>query len=284
LILLALKPHSKDPTKLKLYKSLVRTTADQHPQSLALRGALKDENSDKVASCCLAIQQMIDDTEMQPAAESITHLKQVIETVFLCLESVLSCSDSAIRQSILTLLHNMTRAVFLWPQILKPSLKKFLRELLSCVNDKKLRSLEPEIWADLNLSLVHAIANSHRPTAYLVLFELITSDTPLAALAIKCVEKLNRSLPQYLNEAETNLNALLLAFKSFFRDILTTDGGEEALVNNECMQGCLQIICNLAGIVEVGEFVGLHVESARERAVWKRLLKSFADRRRKSTE
>ena len=284
LFLLALKAESKDPAKVSLYKSLVRASADQYPQSIALRAALKDENPEKVTSSCLAIQQMIDDSETQPAAESITALKQVTETVFSCLQSVLTCSNSPIRQSVLTLLHNLTRAGFLWQQIMKPTLKKFLRELLSCVNDKKLRSLEPEIWADLNLSLVHAIANSHRPTAYLVLFELITSDTSLASLAIKCVEKLNRSLPQYLNETESNLNALLLAFKSFFRDSLTTADGEEALVQNECMQGCLQIICNLAGIVEVGEFVGLHVESARERAVWKRLLKSYADRRRKSIE
>ena len=284
LFLLALKADSKDPAKVSLYKSLVRAAGDQYPQSLALRAALKDENPEKVTSSCLAIQQMIDDTETPPAAEAITSLKQVTETVFLCLQSVLTCSNSPIRQSVLTLLHNLTRAGFLWPQIMKPTLKKFLRELLSCVNDKKLRSFEPEIWADLNLSLVHAIANSHRPTAYLVLFELITSDTSLASLAIKCVEKLNRSLPQYLNETESNLNSLLLAFKSFFRDSLTSADGEEALVQNECMQSCLQIICNLAGIVEVGEFVGLHVESARERAVWKRLLKSYADRRRKSIE
>jgi hypothetical protein len=259
---------SNETTKSLLVKELIERDSGlknffKKPDRDKLREfqtALNSENPEKVAEYCLAIQ------------EDMHVSSGMIETLSVSLQSVLASSSSSIRQSVLALLHSVTRQGEVFEKLKRDVLKKFLRELLVAVNDKKLRSAEPEIWAELNLSVVHAIANSDRTVAYTVLLEL-SEDATLLGLVSKCIDKLNRSLPQFLNLNEENLFALLGAIKLFIRHSLHAEK-EADLIGNECVQNCLKGICTVAGLVEVGEFVGMHVESSAERSTWKLLLKS----------
>ena len=272
--LLTLKSDLRDSAKLSLHNALVKGTKSPHaPNAFShclsqFRDGIKDENLEKVQESCSSILTEIESAECCQAIAT-----SIVETLSSSLQSVLASSNSGIRQAVLTLLHNVTRIPSVWISLSgKTTLKNFLLELLHCVNDKKLRSFEPEIWADLNLSVVHAIANSHRPTAYQVLLDL-SEDSALSGLATKCIEKLNRSLPQFLAEDEVkNLRAVLSALREYIRENL--DSSENILLNNECIKSCLKSICSVAGLVEVGEFVGLHLGSDLERSIWKQLLKS----------
>jgi hypothetical protein len=175
----------------------------------------------------------------------------------------------------------------MWIKQSKSTLLPFIKDLLAAVNDKVMRACEPEIWSDLNLSLVHAIANSDRPVAYSALLDLST-DNDMKILAMRCIEKINRSLPQYLEnerEGEMNKNALLSSFQQHIHS-LSQRVGEQAVIEDECVMACLRGICAVIGLVEVGEYVGLNVGSAEERLLWKRLLKSYSvsEKRRKSLD
>lgn len=208
----------------------------------------------------------------------------VVAALTKSLKPILNSNNSAVRQSVLTLIHEACRTHFLWIKVGKSALLPFVRELLQAVGDKNLRANEPEMWADLNLSVVHAIANSHRPTAYAALLEL-SRDPSLAGLSTRCLEKINRSLPQYLaTESGSHLNGLLRAFQAHIHSIYV-ERGEAAVLGDDCVMTCLKGICSVAGLVEVGEFVGLHVASPEERLLWKRMLKTYsaAEKRRKST-
>jgi hypothetical protein len=110
----------------------------------------------------------------------------------------------------------------------------------------------------------------------------------MKVLAIRCVEKINRSLPQYLEDPEkgdTNKNALLSSFQRHIHQ-LALNLGEQAVIEDECVQTCLRGICSVVGLVEVGEFVGLKVGSPEERLLWKKLLKCYSanEKRRKSLD
>ena len=252
-----------------------------HPAVSAL--TTEKSRGGSLVDACVQIQLLLDEN-IAIASQQAPH---IVAAVTDCVRSVLQSEDSASRQSLLSLLHVSSRTAALWERMPKPVLLSFIRELLLAVSDKSLRSSEPEIWSDLNLSLVHAIANSDRPTAYSALLDLST-DPAMKVLAMRCIEKINRSLPQYLESeagAEANMNALLTSFQQHIHSLLSKVG-ELAVIEDECVMACLRGICSVVGLVEVGEFVGLHVGSPGERLLWKKLLKSYSacEKRRKSME
>jgi hypothetical protein len=235
-------------------------------------------DAEGVASAAAAIRDLLSSAELEGNTGELTAVLANL------LNPVLLCSKSELRQTALSLIHDVCRCQSVWLRVSKSSLLPFVRELLQAVADKALRANESEVWADLNLSVVHAIANSHRPTAYAALLEL-SRDPLLGGLAVRCLEKINRSLPQYLSVEESgNLKGLLRAFQSHIH-ALYRENGEAAVLTDECVMTCLKGICAASGLVEVGEFVGLHVNSSEERLLWKRLLKTYsaAEKRRKST-
>lgn len=215
--------------------------------------------------------------------EGTTSSKTVIETVTRSLQSVLNMSESEPRQAILSLLHKISRTPAVWTGIRKSTLCPFMKELLTLVSDKALRTAEPETWADINLSVVHAIANSDRPTAYAALLELGSEDR-LQSLVIRCIDKINRSIPEYLaNDGEKSLGLILTALHSHIESLMHRR--EEAIIiQDECIMACLNGVCSASSLVEVGEFIGMHVKTPQERLIWKKLLKIYSatEKRRKS--
>lgn len=263
-------------------RPLTEAPAIVNPAVQALANAVS--NGESLVESCSQIQDLLDSFPQEASSSAPT----IITSITRVVRAVLVSTDSMSRQSLLSLLHVVSRTAGMWHRISKAVLEPFIRELLTAISDKTLRSTEPDIWSDLNLSLVHAIANSERPVAYSALLDLSRSDPAMKVLAIRCVEKINRSLPQYLEDldkGENNKNALLSSFQRHIHQ-LALSVGEQAVIEDECVQTCLRGICSVVGLVEVGEFVGLKVGSPEERLLWKKLLKCYSanEKRRKSLD
>jgi hypothetical protein len=228
-----------------------------------------------IASECNKLMNLIDHGDLHAG-------KAAIETLSKNLSKVLVSGEPEPRQTILSLLHKVSRDPRMWSSVPGGVLRSFLQELLTLVNDKNFRAREPETWAEINLSAVHAIANSDRCIAYGALLRLRSEGTTLQNLVIRCIEKLNRSLSDFLVN-DKNMASLLTVLHSYIESLLMA-GGEAAVVGNECVMICLQGVCEASSLVEVGEFIGLHVKTPQERLVWKKLLKIYSatEKRRKS--
>lgn len=263
-------------------RHITEAPATVNPAVQALANAVA--NGESLVESCAQIQDLLDSSPKEASGGA----PMMISSITRVVRAVLVSTDSMSRQSLLSLLHVVSRTPAMWHAISKAVLEPFIRELLIAISDKSLRSTEPDIWSDLNLSLVHAIANSERPVAYSALLDLSRSDPTMKVLAIRCVEKINRSLPQILEDpekGETNKNALLSSFQRHIHQ-LALNLGEQAVIEDECVQSCLRGICSVVGLVEVGEFVGLKVGSPEERLLWKKLLKCYSanEKRRKSLD
>lgn len=99
--------------------------------------------------------------------ESSTSIQdsRLIEVMAKSVKPVLIGEDSDSRQAVLALIHTATRMVSVWESASVREMKIFLEEMLVIVDDKSLRQNEPEVWSDMNLSVVHAVANCNLPTA-----------------------------------------------------------------------------------------------------------------------
>ena len=227
-----------------------------------LKEALTAGEAANVVEACHRLESM-------PAGQD----ESIVEILSGVLPVVLSSTNSEIRQAVLPLLHQLCRKTSVWNRLSLPPLKAFIGQLLTVVADKNLRHTEPELWAELNLSLVHAIANSQRPTAYTALLALSREGELTKPLIARCIDKINRSLS---TESDSRLEPLLKALQNHIHDLLVHNQDEAAIVADECVITCLRGLCAVIDPIEVGEFVGLHVRSPAERLLWKKILKTYS--------
>ena len=257
-------------------RKLATETVRNDPTVDRLRAAVLENNAEKIAEICREISDILDKNKRGSiSADSLVH----------ALAETLKSMDSSVRESVFPLINKIARLPNAWTKVQLETLKKFVLELLTIVNSREYRESEPEVWANINLSLVHVLANCHRTNAYSVLLSL-GSSTHMQPLVIRCIEKVNRSLSQYLQQdIQRRLPSLLRVLQTHVHEALKKDANETAILEDECLMASLKGVCDIAGLVEVGEFVGLHVPSPQERLLWKKILKTYSatQKRRIST-
>ena len=194
--------------------------------------------------------------------------KRLIEAIAKSVKPVLIGEDADSRHAVLALLHTATRSTKVWETAQVRDVRIFLDEMLRIVDDKLLRQTEPEIWSDINLSVVHAISNCERATAYSALIEVSGTDLPssVGSLAIKCIEKLNKALPQYFevadpSRAETALWSILDSVLPYTRNESHRNG----------WQTSLQGICTSVHAVSLGEYLGARIVDPDQRRFYKKI-------------
>ena len=188
-------------------------------------------------------------------------------------EGVKVCSQNAQKYEnwgpLVRCVREISRSRPLWFALPVGVLKSFLAQLLNLVGFRTFRENCPEFWAELNLSVVHALANSDRLSAYSALLELGADDSPLLPLVLKCADKLNRTLTGFLGEGVGEERNLYLLLSSIKNQVDKHGPSSVALAS-------IQAVCQIVGTAEVGEFVGLHV--TKNRLWWKQTLKEFENR------
>ena len=195
---------------------------------------------------------------------------RLIEVIAKSVKPVLIGEDPESRKAVLALIHTATRMVSIWETASVREMRIFLDEMLIIVDDKSLRENDPEVWSDINLSVVHAVANCKLPTAYAALIEVSgpKARPSIQGLALKCIEKLNKALPEYF-EANRSIDnsATLWPLLGAVLAYIVSDSVTPSI------QVSLKGICSAVSALDIGEFLGTTIPDKVRREYLKEVLK-----------
>jgi hypothetical protein len=262
----------------KLLNDLPAAPAMADPIVDRLNSAIADSNTDNITSVCKEITDILD----RKSGGSIS-ADSLVSVLADQLNLIIDSPNSDARENVMSLIHKIARMQTAWGKVTLETLRKLIFELLHVVSDRALREREPEVWANLNLSVVHVFANCDRGNAYSVLLSL-SAQQQMQPLVLRCIDKVNRSLPSFLLEdVQKRLASLLWALQKHIHEVLK-EGEESTVIEDQCFMASVSGICDCIGLVEVGEFIALHIASPQERLLWKKILKLYSatEKRRKS--
>jgi len=218
-------------------------------------------NGDSLVGPCTDAKVRIDSGSLGPT-------DRFVETVVKCVKPVLmAVEDTDSREAVLVLVESMTRNRSLWDSVHEREMKVFFKELLEILADQRTRQEQPQMWDELNMAIVHVIANAPKTKVLSVLLELLHISGPVQGLVVKCFEKLHKATRQYIELASGDLaQAALWSMLNCYDDQIQLHG--KSLLDRQVFVNALNAFLADSDPLDIGMYIAANIPDEKRKLVW----------------